>query len=176
MWISVIGFMCSGKTTLLRRISDLALLPVIDLDAEIARDAGAGIPEIFAAEGEAGFRRRELAALERIEVEETVLVDCGGGIVETAACVERLRASGVVLWLDAPWHLLWERLREGGGRRPLVGMLGREGLAALHGRRRPLYAAAADFRLRGDRLGLESLARQAMACSLFWSRNREAAS
>ncbi len=55
----------SGKTTIGRQLSEALALPFIDLDEQIAAQAGHSIPEIFSAEGETGFRAREAAALKR---------------------------------------------------------------------------------------------------------------
>jgi len=174
--ISFIGFMGSGKSTLTRRISRMALLPVLDLDQLISERTGRSVADIFVAEGEAGFRRLEAETLRDLEVDETTLLACGGGLVETPECRRLLRDRGVVIWLDAPWSDLWDQLLLDDIDRPLLREMDRTGFAERYRQRRPIYAATADFRLRVGRSGVENLARQAMACSLFWSRNTESAS
>ena len=52
-----------GKSSVGRRLSQLLCCPFMDLDDLIVESAGRSIPEIFASEGEAGFRRMELEAL-----------------------------------------------------------------------------------------------------------------
>ena len=54
--ILLIGMMGCGKSTIGRLLAGRMGLPLIDLDEEIARAAGRSIPEIFAEEGDAGFR------------------------------------------------------------------------------------------------------------------------
>ena len=54
--ILLIGMMGCGKSTIGRLLAGRMGLPLIDLDEEIARAAGKSIPEIFAEEGDAGFR------------------------------------------------------------------------------------------------------------------------
>ena len=56
--VLLIGMMGCGKSTVGRLLAERMRLPLIDLDEEIARAAEKTIPEIFAQEGEAGFRAR----------------------------------------------------------------------------------------------------------------------
>ena len=57
-----------GKSSVGRRLSQLLCCPFMDLDQVIEERAGRSIPEIFASEGEAGFRAMELDALKEIVV------------------------------------------------------------------------------------------------------------
>ena len=63
MIISLTGFMGCGKSSVGRRLSELLCCPFMDLDDIIEERAGRRIPEIFAREGEAGFRRMEAEVL-----------------------------------------------------------------------------------------------------------------
>lgn len=178
MWTSFVGFMGSGKSTVTRLLCASTNRPLAVCDELAAARAGRSVPEIFAADGEAAFRRLEVEVLEGLDPERNLVVDTGGGVVETPAAVALLRARGVVVWLDAPWPELRHRLQgdvEGAGR-PLVASLGWPGLEKLHRRRRRLYAAAADFRLRVDQAAPADVARTAMLRGLLWQRQREGAS
>ncbi|MBQ3246076.1 MAG: shikimate kinase [Bacteroidales bacterium] len=64
MIISLTGFMGCGKSSVGRKLSELLCCPFMDLDDVIEERAGRTIPEIFASEGEAEFRRMEAEALE----------------------------------------------------------------------------------------------------------------
>ena len=64
MIISLTGFMGCGKSSVGKKLSELLCCPFMDLDDIIEERAGRRIPEIFASEGEAGFRRMEAEALE----------------------------------------------------------------------------------------------------------------
>jgi len=57
--IFLIGFMGSGKTTVGGLVAERLGWPFADLDDLVIRAAGASVAEIFAREGEEGFRRRE---------------------------------------------------------------------------------------------------------------------
>jgi shikimate kinase len=66
MIISLIGFMGCGKSSVGRGLSQLLCCPFIDLDEAVVEAAGKSIPEIFAEDGEAGFRQMELEVLNRM--------------------------------------------------------------------------------------------------------------
>ena len=177
MWTSFIGFMASGKSTLTRRLQATTNRPAVFLDEVIVEGAGCSIEEIFHTTDEASFRKQELAALSELDPTRHLFLDTGGGIVHTEAAVSLLRQRGVVIWLDASWGVIRSRLkRDPQGQRPLVGSLGWAGLEELFKRRRPLYAAAADFRLASGDLDVERLASVARLRSLIWERSREGVS
>ena len=54
-----------GKSTLARLLGERLNRPVVELDRLIEETAGLSIPEIFAAQGESGFRVLETQALPR---------------------------------------------------------------------------------------------------------------
>ncbi len=166
MWISLVGFMGCGKTSVARVLSDLTFLPIRDLDAEVARTAGMSVGEIFAREGEASFRAREADVLRRVPTDGELIVDCGGGIVEDPAARAKLRRCGTVIWIDAPWETLRRRIERDPKERPLRELMGWDGMAGLYRRRTPLYAVCAHFRVRSDWGDAETVARRALACCL----------
>ena len=107
------------------------------LDEEIVKADGRSIPDIFAAEGEAGFRKLEAAQTARFARENRQVISCGGGVVKDPANLRALHANGIVLFIDRPL----EDLLVGGGR-PLS--TSPEALKTMEAQRRPLYLAAAD--------------------------------
>jgi len=163
--------MASGKSAVTRRLQVVTNRPAIGLDRAIEAKAGVSISELFAAQGEATFRSLEIAVLAEQVPDRPLLVDTGGGLIQTPAAVRLLRERGVVIWLDAPWEVLRGRLKDSDqASRPLIGELGWTGLEDLFQRRRRLYAAAADFRLRSDRDTVDEIAQRAMLRSLQWER------
>ena len=108
----LIGLPASGKTTLGRQLAAHYGRGFLDLDQRIAAEAGQSIPEIFAAEGEAGFRRREAAALAAVAAHpgRPLVVATGGGTPCFFDNLAVLHASGFVLWLEVPLPELKRRL------------------------------------------------------------------
>ena len=64
--ILLVGSRCTGKTTVGRLLAERLGWAFADVDDRIEAVAGKSIAEIFAAEGEGGFRDREAAALEEL--------------------------------------------------------------------------------------------------------------
>ncbi|MEM1011924.1 MAG: shikimate kinase [Planctomycetota bacterium] len=92
----------SGKTTLGRGLVRELRLPFVDTDAEIERAAGRTIAEIFADEGEDGFRDRETDALRGCLARDGILAT-GGGIVvreENRRLLQSIDAPRVLLLAD----------------------------------------------------------------------------
>jgi len=143
LWL--VGMMGAGKSTVGPAVARRLARPFVDLDDVIAQEAGTVIPEIFAAEGEAGFRVRETAALRRLAGAEAV-VACGGGIVVDPGNVALLRTSGLVAWLEAPPEVLAQRVRVPAGR-PMLGAEGVGALGVILASRAGGYAAAAHCRV-----------------------------
>lgn len=173
MWTSFIGFMASGKSRVTADLLASTSRPGVSVDDLVEHKQDCSIAEIFEQQGQAAFRRMELDALECLDPSRNLIIDTGGGIVETSAAVDLLRSNGVVIWLDCSWEVVRARLKKApGGVRPLVGELGWSGMEDLFRRRRPMYAAASDFRLRshGD---LVNISRTAMLRSIIWQRNLE---
>lgn len=73
------------------------------------------IPEIFAEEGEDGFREVETSVLAEVAAYKKCVVATGGGIVKLRENWMHLR-NGVVLCLSGPASLLARRVVVGGGK------------------------------------------------------------
>ena len=135
--VALIGMPSCGKTTIGRALADRLGKRFVDLDEEIVRAAGRSIPDLFAAEGEDGFRARESEQTARFAREGRQVLSCGGGVVKRPENLRALRQNGVVLFIDRPL----DALTVGGGR-PLS--TSAEALKTMEAQRRPLYLAAAD--------------------------------
>lgn len=165
--------MASGKSTVTANLMANTRRPGVSVDELVEHQQECSIAEIFETKGEAAFRGMELKALHDLDPNRNLVVDTGGGIVETTEALALLRTNGVVIWLDCSWEVVRARLKNApGGVRPLVGELGWAGLEALFRRRRPMYAAAADFRLQAEG-DFENIARTAMQRSIIWQRHIE---
>ena len=142
MLIALTGFMGSGKTTVGRIVADALGCPFLDLDQVIEKKAGRSIPDIFRADGEAGFRRLEKDALEKTlarYAENTAVLALGGGTVTVPGAVQLLQEKTLCIYLQADIESLKARLEGQTAGRPLAG----DGMAARLEQRAPLYEAAA---------------------------------
>lgn len=120
MRVFLTGFMGAGKSAVGARLAARLDLEFVDLDAEIESAAGCSIAELFARDGEAGFRRLERSALERVARRENVVVATGGGTVAAADNRELIASAGAGFWLDVELSTLLDRLASAPpGERPL---------------------------------------------------------
>ena len=135
MIISLIGFMGCGKSSVGRRLSELLCCRFIDLDDVVEEVAGRSIPEIFATDGELGFRQRELKALkdtlcdsgrgkdiqlQQISERGAAVWALGGGTVMTPECAELVKENTLCIYLRASIETLVEHLSNELEKRPLI--------------------------------------------------------
>ncbi len=95
--------------------------PYVDTDAEVEREAGATVAELFAREGEAAFRKREREAVEAVAGRE-VVVALGGGAIAQPGATARLAATGRIVYLRARPETLLARLGDAEARPLLAGL------------------------------------------------------
>ena len=135
--IVLIGPMGAGKTSLGRRLATRLRWEFTDTDHALCARTGVDIPTIFAAEGEAGFRKREHDVLADILAEpRDMVVACGGGIVTRKENWPLIHQNGTIVLLRRPL----DRLPLDG--RPISQERGLERLASERG---PLYESWADL-------------------------------
>jgi shikimate kinase len=140
----LVGLMGAGKTTVGQRCAELLGRAFVDTDELVVTSAGLSFDDIWAAEGERGFRAREKTAVADAAASPTPLViSCGGGAVLDADNRRALRATGVVVWLLASSNELASRLVEDDSRPLLAGGDKTATLARLGAQREPAYEAAA---------------------------------
>ncbi|MEX1009555.1 MAG: shikimate kinase [Acidimicrobiia bacterium] len=141
----LVGLMGAGKTTVGKRCAELLGRPFVDTDELVVAAAGVPFEELWATEGEAGFRARERVAVADAAASPAALVIAGGGGVVLDPDNRRvLRGSGFVVWLDAPPAVLASRLGGDDSRPLLVGGDRVTTLTRLGDTRAPAYEAAAD--------------------------------
>lgn len=148
--IILCGFMGCGKTSVGKRVAKLMNRQFCDLDNYIEEKTGMTVKEIFAKEGEAGFRAREAQAVEEVAAQKGMVIASGGGTVLAQHNVDAFhKHGGKILFLDVPVAALQERLKND-KRRPLLQVPDRRKvIAELYEKRCPLYRVAADLVIDG---------------------------
>ncbi len=105
----LIGFMCSGKSTVGRLLADRLGWELIDFDETIERREDQRIADIFREHGEAHFRRLEAQLTGEVEARTGVVLVPGGGWVTQHGLVESLRPSSLFVWLRVRPDTVYDR-------------------------------------------------------------------
>ena len=135
--IVIIGMPGSGKTAVSTMLAEKLGRKILDTDTMVAEKAGVTIPEIFAVQGEAGFRRLETEATAEVGKLSGNIISTGGGVVTVAENYELLHQNGVIVWIERDTNKL---ARDG---RPIS--LSSD-LNELYAARLPLYDRFADIK------------------------------
>ena len=144
--LALAGMMGAGKTAAGREIARRLGRDFIDTDEVIVERTGREIPWLFVHRSEEEFRRIEADAIARVLDGRARVIALGGGSLEHAATLARVRSSCRVVWLWASPACLAERTAPDGRGRPLLeGAEGVARLAALLSARTRAYASAADL-------------------------------
>src|SRR5207248_1670626 len=141
----LVGFSCSGKTTLGRNVARRLRLAFVDTDRYVEDLAGRSIPDIWREDGEATFRALESEAIARIMSEQNQVVSTGGGAFVNPDNRSRLRTGNLVIHLQVRPETVVDRLRNSrsGRPRPLLDSPDPlERVMELMAERKEAYAAA----------------------------------
>lgn len=135
--IIIIGMPGSGKTAVSTMLAERLGRKIFDTDTIVSEKAGMTIPEIFAAQGEAGFRKLETEVTAEVGKLSGNIISTGGGVVTVADNYELLHQNGVIVWIERDTNKL---ARDG---RPIS--LSSD-LNELYAARLPLYERFADIK------------------------------
>ena len=156
MNVILIGYRGSGKTSVGRLLAEKLGLRFVDTDVLIVERAGKTIKEIFAGEGEAGFRDRESAVISDVCKQDGQVIASGGGAILRPQNVTAMEAAGTIVWLEADAETLFARINADAGttaNRPnLTSTGGLEEVRHILAHRTPIYEAAADLAINVAKL------------------------
>jgi shikimate kinase len=140
-WVSLIGFMCSGKSATGRALARQLGWEHYDTDALIRDRTGMEIVEIFETLGEPAFREMEHDVVEGLPPERDLVLSTGGGLVLNEGTMAILTVQGPIFWLRVEEGDVVERAqRPWAAKRPLLSGPNLE--SRIHGlmeAREPLY-------------------------------------
>lgn len=158
MKIFLIGFMGCGKTRMGKNLSNKLEKPFVDIDTLIEHTQNQSIPEIFANQGENGFREIEKNILQVSAFADDAIISTGGGAPCFYDNMEWMNKNGLTIFIDPPVKVLADRLINAKTERPLVKNKSFEELLIFIeeklNERRPFYEQA-QITLKGVNLSTE---------------------
>ncbi|MEO6038383.1 MAG: shikimate kinase [Saprospiraceae bacterium] len=116
----LLGFMGSGKSRWGAQLAAPFGLAFLDLDREIVKGERQTIAEIFAGQGEAGFRTLERKYLHALAEQPASVVALGGGTPCFFDNMDWINRQGRSIYLQVPLETLIDRLQRKAGQRPLL--------------------------------------------------------
>lgn len=118
--VILVGLPGAGKSAVGRELARQLRRPFVDFDEEIVRREGRTIPEIFASEGEAYFRRLEAALTREAAHARGWVIAPGGGWVLQRGLVQELREFAVTVHLRVSPETAVKRMGRDIALRPLL--------------------------------------------------------
>ncbi len=110
--IFLIGYRCTGKTTIGKLLAHRLARPFVDTDAQIESQFNMSIAHMVETRGWAFFRQCETRVLVGLELSHPPVVATGGGIILSETNRKWIKNAGVPVWLTADESVLVERIRK----------------------------------------------------------------
>jgi len=163
MNIFLIGYRCSGKTSVGRVLATSLARPFVDTDALIVSLNHQSIHRIVDDHGWPAFRRMEKQVLKDVCAKDGQVVTTGGGIVLDAENVALMKQTGRVVLLTVVVETIRQRMHDddtSAGFRPAL--TGNKNVAQeirqTLSERMPLYKSAMEFCVDANTLSVEKIA------------------
>ena len=160
MKIFLVGPMGSGKSKIGKLLSSQLNLNLIDIDREIEAKFEKTIVDIFASEGEQGFRKKEIDFLTEVNEIEDAVVSTGGGIIEASANRDILKKENYVVFLNASVESQFQATKDKTKRPLLNNENPRQVLESLYEHRLELYKSVSNLELSPDLLSNEDIVKE----------------
>jgi len=140
--IVLVGFMGTGKTAVAKKLARKLGAKFVSTDDIIEAREKRPITDIFAKDGEPYFRKVEKDVVREVSTMKNVVIAAGGGVVLDSENMRNLKATGVVVCLDATPEEILKRT-EMVSHRPLLNVPSPiEKIKELLEKRKPFYAKA----------------------------------
>ena len=166
MNLYLIGYRCTGKTSVGRMLAEAMAWTFVDMDQELVSEAGIPIEEIVDSQGWKYFREQESKLLQRLSQIAEQVISTGGGVVTVPENIATMRDSGKVVWLHASPDTIAARMeadRDTAGQRPpLYGNDSVVEIEEVLAERLPLYDEAMHLQVETDDLSVAEVSESIM--------------
>lgn len=160
--IMLIGFMGAGKSTVSHQLCEMLKMEEIEMDAEIEKQQGMTISEIFDRYGEDYFRKAETDLLKELGTKKSKLISCGGGVVVKKENISIMKKQGPIVLLTATPKTTYERVKNSRERPILNQDMSVEFIKQLMEKRKDQYIAAADIIVKTDGKQIKEICEEIM--------------
>lgn len=164
MLIVLIGYRCSGKTSVGKRIASILKWQFVDSDAVIEKETGRSIKEIVASGGWPAFRQEETKAIKQLAMTDKTVLATGGGVILDPENKELLRKHGIVIWLKTDGATIKNRMIQDGAtdsQRPgLTDRGSTEEIESALLERTPHYRKAAHYVIDTSKKSIDEIANE----------------
>jgi shikimate kinase len=161
MNIFLIGYRCTGKTSVGRCLANRLGCSFVDTDLELVKEQGVSISDIVSKRGWTAFRDIEKRVIQRACERDHQVVATGGGAVLDEENVKRMKDSGVLIWLRADIKIIEKRITGDNTTRDYRPALTSKGsvkeIQETLLLRNPFYERAMDFFVDTDVMDVEAV-------------------
>jgi shikimate kinase len=162
MNIVLIGYRCSGKTTVGEILANELGRDFLDADALIEEKACCSIETLISTKGWDHFREIEKGLVEEVSRRDNLVIATGGGVVMDEENVKNLKENAWIVWLNGRPEVLKDRMgkeqRSGKGRPSLTGADPLVEIEQVLSIRKPLYEQAGDLTVDTSNLSIREVA------------------
>ena len=161
MNIFLIGYRCTGKTSVGRSLAKSLGRPFLDADSELVKEQNLNISEIVRKQGWNAFREIESDIIKRVCALDGHVVATGGGAVLNDKNVKHMKRSGKLVWLKATPETIKKRIFQDKNtkefRPPLTSKGSVEEIHETLLNRNPFYEKAMGFDVDTDDIGIDEV-------------------
>ena len=159
MNLFLIGYRCTGKTTLGKLLASKLGLKFVDADRMLHKETGLEIATFVRRRGWSAFRKKEMDVICRLSQSNGQVIATGGGVVTIPDNVTTMRSNGLVIWLRASVDTIRQRMLVDNTTAESRPSLTEQGALAeielVTKEREPLYKAAAHLSILTDDLTVD---------------------
>jgi len=164
MNVILIGYRCTGKSSVGERLSQVLHLPFYDTDTLIEKLTGKTIREMVDERGWESFRKKEKEIIKSLTTTDESIIATGGGAVMDQENVNILKKNGVLIWLTADIDTIIQRMQDDANsikqRPPLFHDDFLQETKSMLEERIPVYSRLADFSIDTTGKGIDEIALQ----------------
>jgi shikimate kinase len=161
MNIILVGFRCSGKTSVGKALAKELDREFFDTDILIERHSGCSVDLLIEKKGWENFRDIEREVIGEVSMKDNLVIATGGGIVMNQENIRNLKKNGWVIWLKAEEDTIRKRMtrddKVGNARPPIMGSDSLEEIHKVLKIRKPLYNSMCDMSVDCDTISVDEI-------------------